>query len=88
LILDSLLDVEGKWDSLEQIPSCERVVLFQIMEESLLVAQVKVVHEMVVHTAFERGKSFDFEAIQLLGKCSILKLRGHLLVLFYLVLCE
>lgn len=48
-ILCALLDVEGQGNNLEEISSNQLVVFFEVVEEGLLVAEVKVIDEMVVH---------------------------------------
>lgn len=45
----ALFDVEGQGDDFEEIASCELIVLFEVVEEGLFVAEVEIVSEMVVH---------------------------------------
>lgn len=48
-ILCTLFDVEGQGNNLEEISTDQFVVFFKVVEEGLLVAEIKIVGEMVVH---------------------------------------
>lgn len=48
-VLHALLDVEGERNVVVEIIATQRVVLSQVVEEGLLVAQEKVVDEVVVN---------------------------------------
>ena len=48
-ILGALLDVEGQGNDLEEVSPDQLVVLLEVIEEGLLVAEVEVIGEMVVH---------------------------------------
>lgn len=45
----SFFDVEGEWNDLEKLTIGELIVLFEVIEKSLFVAEIEVVGEMVMH---------------------------------------
>ncbi len=49
-VLDPFFDVEGKGDDFEELSVGEFVVLLEVVEECLLVAQIEVVRKVVVNT--------------------------------------
>jgi hypothetical protein len=61
-IFGSLADVEGEREVVEDLLADQPVVLLQIVEESLLVAEIEVVLQMVMNTV-----SIFFHLIELFG---------------------
>jgi hypothetical protein len=48
-VFGSFFDVKGERNHFEKLPIGELIVLFEVIEESLFVAEVEVVGKMVVH---------------------------------------